>query len=271
MIEVRYRSRFGNRLFQYCLGRILAEELGFALDAAPIEGFPGTTEAVAGQAHAGPVVVLTGHALDLSAILRDRTPRRIVLDGFFQRYEYYRPYRERIRREWLRIDAPLPADSRAGDLAVHVRLGDYVTSHRSLLPFAHYESILRRARHDRLVICTDDPEDPFLDRFAPYHPVIRRAAELDDFRFLSSARRIALSQSSFSWWAAFLSRAEEIYFPLPRHGFWSPGRPDIDLRVDESRYIELPCGPMDASTARERALRFLNRARRRLARARSAR
>lgn len=40
MIEVRYRNRLGNNLFQYALGRILAEEKGYALKAAPIAGFP---------------------------------------------------------------------------------------------------------------------------------------------------------------------------------------------------------------------------------------
>lgn len=139
VIEVRYRGRFGNHLFQYCFGRILAEELGFALRAEPISGFPGTAAEVSGAVHEGPVVVLDGHVVDLPAILRDRSPRRIVLDGYFQRYEYYRPYREPIRAEWLRAaDGPSP-DIDAGDLALHVRLGDYVAAHDAALPFSYYE------------------------------------------------------------------------------------------------------------------------------------
>ncbi len=38
MIEVRYKGRLGNNLFQYCFGRILAESLGFTLKAEYIEG-----------------------------------------------------------------------------------------------------------------------------------------------------------------------------------------------------------------------------------------
>ena len=45
MIEVRYKGRLGNNLFQYCLGRILSEALGFALQANAIPGFPGTAVA----------------------------------------------------------------------------------------------------------------------------------------------------------------------------------------------------------------------------------
>lgn len=266
MVEVRYRGRFGNRLFQYCFGRILAEELGFALCADSIRGFPGTAETVSGQAHDHPVVVLEHHVVDLPAVVRDRRARRVVVDGFFQRYEYYRSYRDRIRSEWLRRDDEPRSEVGAGDLTMHVRLGDYVTAHGAALPFSYYESILRRTRYDRLILCSDDPDDPFLRRFAPYQPIIRRAAELDDFRLLRAARKIVLSQSSFSWWAAFLSEAEEIYFPLPATGFWGEDRPDIDLRVDEPRYIYVDCAEMDRPTPRERIVRFFNRVRRRLAR-----
>ena len=51
MIEVRYnkfayKALIGNNMFQYCLGRILAEELGFALQAEAIPGFPNTAERI---------------------------------------------------------------------------------------------------------------------------------------------------------------------------------------------------------------------------------
>jgi hypothetical protein len=48
MIEVRYKGRLGNNMFQYCLGRILAEGLGFALKADPIPAFPSTAQYVDG-------------------------------------------------------------------------------------------------------------------------------------------------------------------------------------------------------------------------------
>ena len=44
MVKVRYKARLGNNLFQYCLGRILANELGFVLQADPIPGFPNTAQ-----------------------------------------------------------------------------------------------------------------------------------------------------------------------------------------------------------------------------------
>ena len=48
MIDVRYSDRMGNRMFQYCLGRILAEEFGFALHAEALPGFPNTGKKIEG-------------------------------------------------------------------------------------------------------------------------------------------------------------------------------------------------------------------------------
>lgn len=53
---------------------------------------------------------------------------------------------------------------------------------------------------------------------------------------MTRANRIVLANSTFSWWGAYLSDAQEIHFPRPVRGFWSPDRPDVALEVPESRY-----------------------------------
>lgn len=40
-VEVRYLGHFGNNLFEYALGRILAEELGLAMRCVPASDPPG--------------------------------------------------------------------------------------------------------------------------------------------------------------------------------------------------------------------------------------
>jgi hypothetical protein len=85
MIEVRYKDKgqLGNNMFQYCLGRIPAEELGFALQAGPISGFPNTEEKIEGLSIQEPVQILTGQKIDWDEIRADRSHRRIVLDWLF--------------------------------------------------------------------------------------------------------------------------------------------------------------------------------------------
>src|SRR5438067_2333478 len=104
MIDVRYKGRLGNNRFQYCLGRILAEGLGFSLRADPIGGFPNTAQPVRGGTYDREDQTLTEHRIDLAAILSNPRPRRIIVDGWLQRHEYYRPHRDRIR-QWLTFDS----------------------------------------------------------------------------------------------------------------------------------------------------------------------
>src|SRR5882724_4340123 len=128
MVQVLYIQQLGNRLFQYCLGRIIAETLGYELEAAPIEGFPGTAVRVRGHSYERPLFRYQGHQIPFESILLDRRPRRIVLQGWFQNCRYYRAYLSRMR-DWL---APAPdhagttldVEEHRDDLLLHVRLGD---------------------------------------------------------------------------------------------------------------------------------------------------
>jgi hypothetical protein len=230
----------GNALFQYCLGRIIAEHHGLALVAKDIPGFLGTLDNVEGLSVESPELVLQGHLIDLNRVLADATPRRIVLRGWFQRYEYFQPYKSRIK-QWLRYSRePVdPADPR--DLIIHVRRGDYLW-HGWSLPFSWYEQLIDQASFRRLILVTDDAKDPFFWRFQKYKPVIRSQSPSQDFSFLLTAHQLALSPSSFAWWAAFLGQAETIYFPIPKTGIWSEDSAErIDLRVtDEDRYHYVP-------------------------------
>ncbi|PIR48222.1 hypothetical protein COU80_05785 [Candidatus Peregrinibacteria bacterium CG10_big_fil_rev_8_21_14_0_10_55_24] len=256
MIEVHYLGKIGNFLFQYCFGRLLAEQLGYALRAEPLPGFPGTQQRIDGQSYPdGDTLVLSGNVVDLPALLADTRPRHIILKGAFQRYEYYRPHRDAIRT-WLQPACTgMPAAS-ANDLVMQVRRDDYLRAVGYPLPFSYYEQVLTQAQYDRLVICTDGPTDPFLRRFRRFNPVIERRGVMEDFCLMHSARQIAISQSSFSWWAAFLSHAETIYFPRSLTGPFSPERPDIDLEVDEPRYVYVQCTEWYRFSTRERMQQF---------------
>ena len=87
-------------MFQYCLGRILAEELGFALQADALPGFPNTGQKIEGLSIEEPEQLLSGQKIDWDEVRADRSHRRIILYGWFQRYEYYRPWRQRYENGW---------------------------------------------------------------------------------------------------------------------------------------------------------------------------
>lgn len=223
MVEVRYNGRLGNAMFQYCLGRIIAEELGFALQAEPIEGFPETAAAVRGASHEGPLRTYEGQNLPLEEILADNSPRRVVLNGWFQQARYYRPYRERILR-WMAFSPAIRVPQVDADVVVNVRRTDYI-KYRWALPFSYYEQAIERVLPPggKVCIVTDDSADPFFRRFRKWRPTFFNAPPLEQMRYMSGAPRLVMSQSSFSWWPAFLAENQTAVCPVPASGCWAPG------------------------------------------------
>ena len=90
-------------MFQYCFGRILATELGYQLACSSIAGFERTKDKVDGVAIDHPSVTLNMHLVDMEGILNksDGEQRVILEGGYFQRYEYYRPYKKEVK-EWVK-------------------------------------------------------------------------------------------------------------------------------------------------------------------------
>jgi hypothetical protein len=245
MVKIKYMGRLGNKMFQYALGRYFAEEMGYRLVADPLP-FPMTWDAIQGDSHTAPEQVLTKQHCDCRGILADKTPRAIVLNGYFQRSEFYLPFMERIR-QWFYFSIP-PGDRIAGvspeDVLVYVRLGDYHKMEISLTS-QFYLAAIEMARPRRVFIACEEPEHPFLDVFARYNPNIISLKARNPLIDLWSARlfdKIVMSCSSFAWWAAVLSDAAEVYFPIDRSGVWSgcntgPSSSQIsDLRIDDPRF-----------------------------------
>jgi hypothetical protein len=239
MIEVRYKGRLGNNMFQYCLGRILAEGLGFALKADPIPAFPSTAQYVDGACHEGPEQVLTGHRIDLAELLADRSPRKIVLDGWFQCYEYYRPHGASIR-EWLAFDPSISVPHFQPEVVVNVRRTDYVWLGWAL-PFCYYEAALTHLLPNggKIWIVTDDRRDPFFRQFARWRPRFFSGTAPEQMLFMATASRLVMSPSTFSWWPTFLGDPKEVVCPLSSFGAWSKwgGEAGEARLIERDRFI----------------------------------
>lgn len=248
MIKVQYnkfsyKPLIGNNMFQYCLGRIIAEHLQFALDAEPIPGFPNTEERIRGAAYCSPIQTLTGHVVDIEGILADRSPRLIQLEGWFQRHEYYRPHREKIR-EWLTFNPELlKRGGKRPDVVVHVRRGDYVALGWAL-PYSYYEEALTRLLPGggNVLIATDDRKDPFFRNFVRWRPEFSNGSPLEDMCIMANAQCLIMSQSTYSWWPAFLGDLQAVVCPVPSFGVWSPMGEATDANlIERDRFICIEC------------------------------
>jgi hypothetical protein len=263
-VEVQFIGRLGNNLFQYALGRIIAEELGYELVCRPA-AVAGATEVRPDSGDAATLLDLAGEFLDvplripgkhirspheryvlgerawsgygvpLQRILQDRRDRRIVLRGYFQRMEYFAPYRD-VVRSWLRPRrSASPPDPDPRHIVVNVRRGYDYQSLGWSLSADYYERVLSQEEPGTVHVCGVGIDNSIRRSLQPYQPVYFSGTPVEEFRFIASFKRIVLSNSTFCWWAAWLSHAEEIHFPRCR-GFWGDEFPEVDLEVREDRY-----------------------------------
>jgi hypothetical protein len=274
-VEVRYVGHLGNNFFEYALGRILAEELGLALRCEPsaersswskVERVSGITDrlgahwqafadapqelpgAVGGEEQLrfvlGEKPKWSGHGINLGYLLRHGHGRRIVLHGYFQRIEYYHPYRERIRRWFRLVDAEPVVRVGPGDLLVHLRQSlDMFVLDRAI-DLAYYPRLLSEIGPRRVYVCGTGIDEHVRSAFAGFDTVFLDLTAIDTLRVMIHARRIAIANSTFSWWGAYLSDAEAVYYPRPVRNFWSRDRSDVDLEVPEKRYHYLDDVPI---------------------------
>lgn len=175
----------------------------------------------------------------------------LVTLGNFETGNQYLPYRGQLR-EWFRfphIDynkleffklAPDPSNFFIGcerptiekdDLVISFRLEDYTTNNNKdrLLDFDYFRIILESKKFNKLVIITNpgcinhqDFYYKFLNDFREYDPIIVRCYEpVVSMAYGALFNNIAISQSTYSWWLAFLSNAENVYYPIPTEGPFS--------------------------------------------------
>lgn len=106
--------------------------------------------------------------------------------------------------------APAPALN-PDDLVIHIRMGDFAGG--LLIDPAPQLAIIRKEIHSRLIIVCAKPkteaEENYLKFFEEFNPVLQYGTELEDFAVLREASRIIVTNSTFSWLAAFMGGAKQ--------------------------------------------------------------
>lgn len=193
-----------------------------------------------------------------------------VLLGNFELGENYFPYRNKLKKwfKYPKIDLTKfdffklhPETEKGGyflghnyegisknDLVISLRLEDYTNSINldRFLGFDYFKIILEQTEFDKLYIITNpgsighNDQYKFLKEFLPYDPIIVRVYEpVMSMAFGSQFNNIAISQSTYSWWLAFLSDADNIYYPIPKVGPFAlddVNHRGCDLRIASSTF-----------------------------------
>lgn len=171
-----------------------------------------------------------------SSMRRVRDGDRIL--GYFQSWKYFSSARDLLKKETANVRDPASwykeaindLRSRGPWICLHIRRGDYLTNKKMMALDLEYYSRARSmldlgGQEVPTVIFTDDEEFrvpnewPFSDTCEIYStPRVARPIEV--LNLMSLASYVLIANSTFSWWAAYLSEASpsNVVAPTP----WLP-------------------------------------------------
>lgn len=240
MVKLFYSGgRMGNKMFEYAIARIIAESKGYRLYTIPIEGFENTKTVVNG-ATITRNLYYNNHLFRLNIPHIKQHKGGIVLQGYFQRYDLIKEHKEKIK-QWFHVENDNWEKPGDNDLVVHIRLGDYKDIGNNYLGFDYYYSTIKSETYDKCYIVTDEPTHEDIKKLESLGCEIVSRSTMEDYYFLRNAKKLVISHSTFSWWAAYLGEAHTIHFPihngLNSRGFWGKGH-DLDLIIDDDPRIK---------------------------------
>lgn len=158
--------------------------------------------------------------------------------GYRQCYKYFDDFGEHIRsifkpRAYIleKLKPYLPAEY----IAVHIRKGDYIKAMHSFTIFKEFkrcsdqyyirsvEDIKKVHPNLPVIMCTDSPDlvgELLLKLNATLAPIVPEiSGKYTDFCTLYNASALVISNSTYSWWAAYLRPGRLVIAPSP---WWDP-------------------------------------------------
>jgi len=141
------------------------------------------------------------------------------VSGYFQSYLYYTEVKDELRfTDSVHFDYIRElAKATGADTCIHLRRGDYLESLRHyVLPDSYYLKAVEKLGAKKIIIFSDDPE--YAKRFRDAHwlngqrvyEVWQGIDPIHDLAAMSFFKNIVMANSTFSFWAAYLSSAKVI-------------------------------------------------------------
>lgn len=168
------------------------------------------------------------------------TGQPIILSGYFQYYKFYKYHKDFIKKLFKKL-YEIEVENRpdSNDLVINYRGADTACYQ---YPLSYYDWAIKKEKNCKKVwIVSDDPDSVLIRKLCSKYYSKREihilpANPIHNFVFLLYAKKIVMSISTFSWFAAWLSEAEKIYFPASHELYNTNG--DNRLIVDnEERYV----------------------------------
>lgn len=254
-----FRKNLGNKLFIYGVSRVASDILDYDLIVPPNplirreltsvgnyvnEEFP--FKSVTGKKRIEtPIKTMDDIDLynfnGLEGFLNHYQNHHIEVLGYFTKYDYIKPYKEKIRSYYSSLVKPKRNNN---DMVIMLR--NSRDDGRFVLPDDYYLNILENEYFDKLYVGYDHlyQHQSLINKIKKYNPIYLEAGILDIFSEITSFNKIVACQGTFSFWTSFLSNADKIYWPTTNDGPNSNNEvfaQFVNLKVDdEDRYTFVP-------------------------------
>jgi len=269
MVISRLTGGLGNQMFQYAVGRAIADRHSSALGLDISEYEQDTSRRYAldqfairaevmGKGRLDALGLATGDSITMLGrrllgrwnsagtyrerhfhfdpnVERLRPP--IYLVGYWQSERYFTGIAQHLREEFVPRTPASEANQRMLEfihnhlsISLHVRRGDYVTDRRTnafhgVCPVSYYERALahmeRIAPSARLFVFSDDQQwaaENIRSNLPTTHVMVNGPGEaVWDLILMKNCHHHVIANSSFSWWAAWLSPSPKKVVIAPRH------------------------------------------------------
>ena len=144
----------------------------------------------------------------------------VIPDIYVQGEKYWAKYKNEIKQMFSH------GIGRDEHVAIHIRRGDYLKAqqfHVALWSTDYYKKAVELFPDAQFKVFCKDNQDPtldaadqewckeFMNNLAPERYVMHQhTAETDDMNAMASCQGIIMANSTFSWWAAYLSNAKVV-------------------------------------------------------------
>jgi hypothetical protein len=244
LIRIVNAGDTGNRMFQYMFCRMLQYRVPNCIVCGydmPMWDLVSSCDA---PLPPETMRVKGGHEMDVDAIvefLRQGENRGLEFAGYAQRLEYYG--QPNLMASFFPVPSRYRRLTGSEHLLIHVRAGDILSGSANAdyvpVPITFYETLVARTGLKPVFMGQLEPTwyTAALQKRFPTATFLPQSSALEDFALLNSAAHVAISVSTYSWLAAWLSPiARSIHVPVL--GLLNPRqRPDINLLpLEDERY-----------------------------------
>lgn len=210
MIEITKRGRLGNNIFQNVAAAMFSKKFDLKvkdyLQFKPMEilgfKFPSGTKVFDNEE------TVVSDKNFASIFERKEINCRLKFNGFFSNNatEFIKKHKEEILSNF-----DLTYGEPNNDLLVHVRLKDLT---RCSPGFEYYCKVIETLTYDKGYVATDEPNNELITALIKkYNLKLCKLSPADTIAYGKNFNNLILSKSTFSWWMAFFSKAENVVYP----------------------------------------------------------